>query len=408
MPVEHDRIRRDLAMIATFTATPGHGATRPTFSPAWRDACDYLKRELASLGCKVRVDAAGNLHARPPGLAWETPAWASGSHLDSVPNGGDYDGVAGVVVPLELLRAAHEAGIDDFPLELIMFAEEEGPTFGLGMLGSRALVGKLGTAELAALTNSDGDSYLEAGRPHGVVAERIGTDLLQPATLRGFIEVHAEQGPGLWKNQCPLAIVEAIAGRHQFRCRFTGTANHAGSTAMPDRADALAGAAEAIVRLEALAAELSPHAVITVGRIECRPNAINVIPETVDFTIDFRAPADAVLEHGNRRIAESLDHISRRRGLGLDLACTEAIPAIALDQGICGALDRSAASAGCGALPRAVSGALHDSAVLAPHVPTAMLFIASRDGISHNPAEFSRTEDITAAAAILWNFIRES
>lgn len=408
MPIDPERIRRDIEAIAAFTASPGHGASRPTFSAAWGKACAYLKDQLTGINCHIRVDAAGNIHARPQGLDWNRPAWASGSHLDTVPNGGDYDGVAGVVIPLELLRAAHEAGITGFPLELVMFAEEEGPTFGLGMLGSRALVGTLGSSELSALKNEDGESYLEAGLPYGVNAQRIDGGLWQRESLRGFIEVHAEQGPGLWKNNQALAIVEAIAGRHQFRCRIIGTANHAGSTSMRDRADALVGAAEAIVALEALATELANDAVITVGRIACMPNAINVIPETVEFTIDFRAPDEELLIAGSRCIEEYVGRITARRGLRFELERSEAISAIALDRSLCQKLRLAAIRAGCGEVPRVVSGALHDAAILAPHVPTAMIFIASRDGISHNAAEFSRVEDITHAARVLWELIHES
>src|SRR3954469_19253029 len=165
MSVSVDRIRADIEAIARFTATQGAGATRPTFSPAWGAARAYVVTQAEAAGCEVRTDAAGNVHARPKTLGWEIPAWLVGSHIDTVPHGGDYDGVAGVVVGLELLRSAREDGIDSLPVELIVFAEEEGPTFGLGMIGSRTWVGELDEARLRELTNSDGLSYIEAGRP---------------------------------------------------------------------------------------------------------------------------------------------------------------------------------------------------------------------------------------------------
>src|SRR3954468_15211147 len=140
MAINVDRIRADIEAIARCTATPGAGATRPTFSPAWGEARAYVIAQAESASCEVRTDAAGNVHARPASLGWDTPAWLVGSHIDSVPHGGDYDGVAGVVVGMELLRSAREDGFDVAPVELIIFAEEEGPTFGLGMLGSRAWV----------------------------------------------------------------------------------------------------------------------------------------------------------------------------------------------------------------------------------------------------------------------------
>src|SRR3954470_4707453 len=196
MPITVNRIRTDIEAIARCTATPGNGATRPTFSPAWAEARTYVIVQAEAAGSGVRTDAAGNVHARPACLGWETPAWLVGSHIDSVPNGGDYDGVAGVVVAMELLRSAREDAIDALPVELIAFAEEEGPTFGLGMLGSRAWVGELSAEQLGALKNSAGQTYLEAGAPYGVEAAKLSADRIDPKRYRGLLEVHIEQGPG--------------------------------------------------------------------------------------------------------------------------------------------------------------------------------------------------------------------
>src|SRR3954447_616092 len=205
MSVSVDRIRADIEAIARFTETPGAGATRPTFSPAWGAARAYVIAQAEAAGCAVRADAAGNVHARPTTLGWDVPAWLVGSHVDTVPHGGDYDGVAGVVVGLELLRSAREDGIEALPVELIVFAEEEGPTFGLGMIGSRTWAGELAEAQLRELKNSDGLSYIEAGRPFGVEPSRFAEDRLDPARYRGLIEVHIEQGPGTWRRGQRLA-----------------------------------------------------------------------------------------------------------------------------------------------------------------------------------------------------------
>ena len=282
MAINTERIRADIEAIARFTETPGAGATRPTFSDAWRQARDYVIDQAKRAGCAIRIDAFGNVHARPATLVWDSRAWLCGSHIDTVPHGGDYDGVAGIVVALEILRADPNA-----PVELIIFAEEEGPTFGLGMLGSRAWVGDLGADELAKVRNNASQNYLEAGASHGVDIKRFASDRINPAHYRGLIEVHIEQGPGMWKNDQRVAIVRAIAGRKQYRCTLRGVANHAGSTHMSDRRDALVGAATLILQFEGIARGLSPDAVMTVGRIECKPNAVNVIPDEVEFTIDF-------------------------------------------------------------------------------------------------------------------------
>src|SRR4051794_31695823 len=190
MPISVDRIRADIEAIARCTATPGNGATRPTFSPAWAEARAYVIGQAESAGCEVRTDAAGNVHARPATLGWETPAWLVGSHIDSVPNGGDYDGVAGVVVALELLRSAKDDRVATLPVELIVFAEEEGPTFGLGMLGSRAWVGELSVEQLGTLKNAAGQTYFDAGAPFGVVADRIAAERFDPNRYLGLLELH--------------------------------------------------------------------------------------------------------------------------------------------------------------------------------------------------------------------------
>jgi hydantoinase/carbamoylase family amidase len=410
MSISTDRIRADIEAIARFTETPGAGATRPTFSDAWRQARDYVIDQAKAADCVVRIDAFGNVHARPSNRTWENPAWLCGSHIDTVPNGGDYDGVTGIVVALEILRADTNA-----PVELIIFAEEEGPTFGLGMLGSRAWVGDLSADQFAdtsaharppKLRNKFGQTYPEAGAPHGVEPAYFIRDRINPAHYRGFIEVHIEQGPTMWSKDQRVAIVRAIAGRKQFRGKLTGVANHAGSTPMTLRRDALAAAATLILQFEGLARGLSPEAVMTVGRIECEPNAINVIPSTVRLTLDFRAPDNAILAEGHKRIDELVRQVCLKRFVEANFGATEDQPAIAMNAELCATLTRAAAARIGSEVPITISGALHDSAIIAPHIPTAMVFVASKDGISHNPAEFSRIEDIALAAEIVYDVVR--
>jgi hydantoinase/carbamoylase family amidase len=397
--VEGHRLARDIEEIAAFTEVdPQIGFSRPTFSPSWRRARDYVAEEARKAGCDVRIDAAGNLHARPSGLGWQEKVWLCGSHVDSVPTGGRFDGVTGVVVALEVLRAAPDA-----PMELIVFAEEEGTTFNLGMLGSRAWAGMSGADQLRTLRNRGGMDYLAAGAAHGVDPARLETERFDPSAYRGLIEAHVEQGPALWNAGVPVAVVTAIAGRRQYSCALTGEANHAGATAMADRRDALTGAAQVVVALEALGraqARTAGHTVVTVGRLEVQPNAVNVIPGRVSFTIDFRARSNEALADGDLQVRKLVQEIARSRELALELSCTEELPAVPLDPGVCERL-REAAWRLELELPETVSGALHDTAILAPLLPAAMLFIASRGGISHNPGEFSRIDDIACAARIV-------
>jgi allantoate deiminase len=400
MPVDAERLNRDIQAIARCTPPGAAGSDRPTFSAAWRAACDYCVAEAVRVGCRSWIDAAGNLHLRPTRLAAGERVWLAGSHLDSVPRGGDYDGVVGVVAALECLRAAHE---DDTPirLEAVVFAEEEGTTFGLGMLGSRGWVGSLDAAELAGLRDAAGMDYWQAGAPHGAVAARLADERLDPAAYAGFFEVHVEQGPGLWAAGQSVALVTGIAGRRQYLVTLDGMANHAGSTSMGDRRDALAGAAEVISAVEAIAARVGPRVVATVGRIRVIPNAVNVIPANAAFTVDVRAPTEGEITAADAAVREAVMVAAARRRLEAEIEQTEALPAVALDAGLAERVRTAAHEIGWVDLPETVSGALHDAAILAPRLPTVMLFVASRDGVSHNPAEFSRIDDIAAATRLL-------
>jgi allantoate deiminase len=397
--IQIERIKQDIETIAAFTQTPGNGATRPTFTKEWAQARDYIATQAKLADCEVHLHPSGNLHARPKSLRPNTPAFLSGSHIDTVPHGGNYDGVAGVVSALEILRSANDDSWR-IPLELIIFAEEEGPTFGVGMLGSRAWTGDLRAEDLAKLKNAGGETYLEAGLPSGVDPNSLAKNLLNPQNYRAFIEIHIEQGPGMWQRDQRLAVVRAIAGRHQLRAEIIGQANHAGATSMTDRRDALAGASEIIVGLEALAKSISPETVITVGRVEVQPNAVNVIPEKVEFTIDLRAPDTESIAKALEGVKPLFKEKLGARGLKFAVTETEAISPCPMDPGLCSRLAELASA------PMTVSGALHDSAVIARHVPTVMLFVPSKDGISHNSAEFSRVEDIAAAASLVEKFIR--
>jgi allantoate deiminase len=398
MRIKPDNIAADVEAIAAFTDTPGAHA-RPTFSAPWAAAVAYVKAVAERAGCRVWTDAFGNLHARPATLPADAKAWLSGSHLDSVPTGGKFDGVTGVAAPLEILRAAHAAG-RVVPLELVVFAEEEGTTFNLGMLGSRAWVGTLTAEALSSLRNKERLSPLDAGQPYGVDPARFAAAQLKRDDYRGLIEIHVEQGPAMWERDERVAVVVAVHGRRQYAVTVTGEPNHAGSTPMPYRRDALAAAAEIMLQTEQLPATLSPRSVLTVGQIGASPNAINVINGRVTFTIDFRGERDDLLARGDAEIRRHVASIADMRGVAVEIVQTEALPAMPMDEGVIAALHSAAAQADV-PVTETTSGALHDAAILAPVLPTAMLFVASRGGISHNPAEFSRIEDIAAAARVL-------
>ena len=317
------------------------------------------------------------------------------------PTGGKFDGVIGIVCPLEVLRSAHAAG-KVLPLELMIFAEEEGTTFGIGMIGSRLWTGDATAETINSFRNADCSDFFQAGESHGVRAGQLLADRFNASFYRGLVEIHIEQGPSMWERGSPIEIVATIAGRMQFVVELDGTPNHAGSTPMNYRRDALVAAANYILAVEKLAKELGDGTVATVGRIVCEPNAINVIPGFVRFTIDLRGPSTEVLKAGHEALKKiNAQHVE---GSNARLVITEDQPTVKLSDWVIGGLHRAA----LGELDITISGALHDAAIIAPLLPTAMLFVASKDGISHNPAEFSRIEDIAAAASVLEKLVADS
>jgi allantoate deiminase len=429
--IDAARIAADIEAIAAFSESdPQVGYSRPTFSEPWKKAREYVISQAEAAGGECRVDAAGNVHIRHRSVGWEQPVWLSGSHIDSVPSGGKYDGVTGVVIPLEIMRACPA-----LPLEIVVFAEEEGTTFNLGMLGSRVWTGEIGPDQLRSLTNRHGENVVEAGAACGVDAERLArcekrakserdgpsgpggdTDCddcdwltrIDPGRYLGMVEVHPEQGLSLWNEGIPLAAVDRINGRRQYDVHLLGQANHAGSTGMTGRRDALVGAGEVVVALEELGRELDrtlPYTVMTVGILQVQPGAINVIPGAVRMTLDFRAQDEEMLDRGEKEMRHRVAEIAERRRLVAEVTRTERVMPSPLSPRISRAL-RRAAKARKMDIPVVPSGALHDAAIIARSVPTAMIFVASRDGISHNPEEFSRVEDIALAARILADMIR--
>jgi hydantoinase/carbamoylase family amidase len=268
------------------------------------------------------------------------------------------------------------------------------------MIGSRLWTGAATVATMSGFLNAAGKNYFEAGANHGVRPDGLAADRLEPTHYRGLVEIHIEQGPAMAEARIPVAVVSAIAGRRQYQIELKGVPNHAGSTPMQHRFDALVAAAKMITEINQMAGQISDHAVATVGRITCEPNAINVIPGSVTFTVDLRSPVPDDLARGHQRLQEL---ISETDATEANIIKTEDQPVVRMHDELVKMLRR----AGDPLLPVTTSGALHDAAILAPLVPTAMLFIASKDGISHNPAELSRIEDIAQAAGILDLLVRQ-
>jgi allantoate deiminase len=347
---------------------------------------------MEPLGIKVRIDAAGNLRGVYAGAQPNGPRLLIGSHLDTVPNAGAYDGNLGVVLAVALLEELQGRRFP-FAIEVLGFSEEEGVRFGAPFIGSRALVGRL-DPQLLRVCDSQGVSVRKAIEDFGLDPEHIPEAELGKDTL-GYLEFHIEQGPVLEKLNQPLAAVEAIAGQSRLAVTFVGRANHAGTTPMHLRHDALAGAAEWIGKVER-AGQGVPGLVATVGTIEAKPGATNVIAGEVRLTLDVRHSSDDIRRRAVADLIREAQEIASQRGLSVNESTVLNQPAVAMEPFLIGHIEDAIAKAGCKP-HRMVSGAGHDAMILAERVSSAMIFLRTPGGISHDPAESVASEDVEKA-----------
>ena len=336
----------------------------------------------------VRIDAAGNLRGIYPGQTPDAPILLMGSHIDTVPDAGAYDGILGVALPIALLHSLEGRRLP-FAIEVIAFSEEEGIRFKMPFIGSRALIGALGEAELTR-TDADGVALAQAIRDFDLNPDDLTNARITPGTF-AFLEVHIEQGPILESLGLPLGIVDAIVGQSRFELTFTGHANHAGTTPMHLRRDAIAAAAEWMVQVE-LFAQNHDGLVATIGSVHALPGAPNVIPGAAILSLDVRHASDETRLKAAASLLAEAEQIARARDIGLNIVETSKQSAIAMSPHLREAL--AAASSGAYTM---VSGAGHDAMILAPHVSSAMLFVRSPGGISHHPSERVLVEDLQAA-----------
>lgn len=368
-------------------------STRRTFlSAPMRDCHAEITNWLEAAGAEVSVDAAGNLRGFYLGAEPKAPRLLLGSHLDTVPNAGAYDGVLGVVLAAALLEALAGRRLP-FGIEVIGFSEEEGVRFGTPFLGSRALVGRL-DAELLSRRDKNGMSVERAIQEFGLKPAEIPRAALGHDCI-GYLEFHIEQGPVLENLGRPLAAVEAIVGQNRLEFTFLGRANHAGTTPMHLRHDALAAAAEWTVSAETLARR-TPGLVATVGFIEARPGAVNVIPGRVGATLDLRHASDSTCAQALEDLTREAETIAAKRGVSVAWRTLLAQRAVPMDHFLTDQIEQAIRKAGCEP-HRIASGAGHDAMILAEKVPAAMIFLRSPGGVSHDPAESVHVHDVECA-----------
>jgi allantoate deiminase len=377
--------------LASFSEDFG-GIRRTFLSPPMQNCHREISAWLVEAGAHVKVDAAGNLRGFYPAAQSDAPRLLLGSHLDTVPNAGAYDGVLGVVIAVALVESLEGRHLP-FAIEIAGFSEEEGVRFGTPFIGSRALVGTL-DEELLNREDANGTSVRAAIKNFGLNPADLPRAILSDDTL-AYLEFHIEQGPVLESLGRPLGAVEAIAAQTRMEFVFRGRANHAGTTPMHLRHDAIAAAAEWIVAVERTA-QNHPGLVATVGQIEAKPGAINVIAGEARVTLDVRHKSNDVRDGAVEAITRIAGEIAERRGLTLEQKVLTSQRAVAMDPFLVEQIQEAIRSTG--SQPhRMTSGAGHDAMILADKVPAAMIFLRSPGGISHDPAESVEVEDVAKA-----------
>jgi allantoate deiminase len=369
-----------------------NGTRRTFLSPPMRECHEEISRWIEPLGAQVRIDAAGNLRAVYSGLQPNASRLLIGSHLDTVPNAGSFDGILGVVIAVGLLEELRGRRLS-FAIEVVGFSEEEGVRFGTPFIGSRALVGRL-DQQLLEVKDARGISVRKAIEEFGLNTEMISQVELPKDTL-AYLEFHIEQGPVLEKMNLPLAAVDTIAGQSRLELTFLGRANHAGTTPMHQRCDAIAGAAEWIGTVERIAQAI-PGLVATVGKIEAKPGATNVIAGEATMTLDVRHGTDAIRIRAVEDLISQAKEIALRRGLSVRETNLLSQASVGMNQFLVSEIEKAIVTTGCQP-HRMVSGAGHDAMIMAEKVPSAMIFLRTPGGISHDPAESVAQEDVEKA-----------
>ncbi|TXM63775.1 Zn-dependent hydrolase [Methylobacterium sp. WL120] len=395
--VDGSRLWATITETARFGATPAGGLNRLTLSPEDGQVRDWFRDACQAAGLTVRVDALGTQYALRPGRDASRLPVAFGSHLDTQPTGGRFDGILGVLAGLEAMRALNDAGIEtEAPLLLVNWTNEEGSRFAPAMMASAAYAGDFTTDEILDKTDAAG---ITVGDALDAIGYR-GTDAVGDQAIGAFVELHIEQGPILEAEGLTVGVVEGGQGIAWFDGTITGFEAHAGTTPMPRRRDALLGLAEIALAVERIARAHAPTAVATVGEAVIGAPSRNVVPGLVRFTLDVRDPKSEVLDAIEAELRASLPAIAERRNLAVDLARIWRKEPVPFDPGVIAAVDAAAESLGL-SRRRMVSGAGHDACNLAGRVPTAMIFVPCKDGVSHNESESATPADCAAGADVL-------
>ena len=389
--IDSTRLNRTLEELGRFGDT-SKGMQRIAFSPADIAGREYTISLMRGAGLETGIDTAGNIIGRRAGSSPGLPAIALGSHTDTVPSGGKYDGALGVMAAIEAVQTlADNRGTLRHPVETLVFTNEEGTRYHRWLIGSRAMAGLLEPEDLTAV---DDEGVHLSVRMAGIGGDlsRIGEAARKPGELAAYFELHIEQGPTLFQSKVPVGVVTAITGRSVFEVEIKGMSNHAGTTPMSARRDALVSASRLVLAVQRLAAELEVCRVATVGSVQTLPNAVNVIPGNVRLGLEFRDVSMEGLTAAEAELRRVAAEISDSDGLEMAIQRHRTSRPVPIQPHMQALVEEAAGRCGL-AYTRLPSGAGHDAQAMAAITEAAMLFVPSVDGISHAPEEFSSPED---------------
>ncbi|WP_124064930.1 M20 family metallo-hydrolase [Clostridium sp. E02] len=400
------RITEDLEYLKQFTSTPGEGCTRLPFTPEARSAVDYLKKIMTDAGLDVREDEAGNVFGTIEGEEKELPCIMMGSHYDSVTNGGDYDGIAGIISAIEVARLMKENNKKPKHTYVVAgFCDEEGMRFGTGYFGSKAMLGQLDVEYCKHYTDKNGVSVYDAMKEYGLDPEKIEGAKWNIDKIGSFIETHIEQGPVLDSTGIELGLVEWIVGIQRFMFTVHGRSDHAGTTPMDMRKDAVDAATKVISKIPDWAREKADGTVATVGYIKTIPGGMNIVAQDVEFTVDIRSKNnDNIIDIVNK-IKEALKKEVGEFDGSYDSDTKLVITPVKLSEDMLDVLEESCKERSY-TYKRMLSGAGHDALAIGQILPTVMLFVPSKDGRSHCPIEFSKYSDFGKSILVAYDLVQ--
>ena len=399
------RIKEDIENLSEFNSTKGNGLTRFSLTKEDREARDYIKNELSKLELEIYEDSAGTIFGKLKGTNSELPSIMIGSHFDSVKNGGNFDGPAGIVMGLEILRTLKENNIKlQHSVEFVGMIEEEGGRFGSGVFGSRAMTKGIEYSELLENKDDDGVSMAEAFEAFGFDPMKIKDAKRDPKEIKAFIELHIEQGPVLENEKIDVGIVDFIVGISEFKIKIKGKQDHAGTTPMNMRSDALVASSRLISEIEKFALKAGEGTVATVGTMKIFPGAGNIVPGEVEFLVDIRSKSQNCIDEVKGNIINYLEALEKNSNFKWEKSEVLNISPVSMSKSIIEMLEKNSLESGF-TNKIMTSGAGHDAMIMGSITDVGLVFVPSKNGRSHCPEEWTDYDQLQRGIEIIYKTV---